>query len=254
MVNIDIPVSADLQKALDLPPCEAVRLPMPQPLKISLPTGGSIQALTDMSKGVPSDCAMTFSLMLQISPFLAAIDCPLKMLKLIQPLVDIITGLSKLPPEPPSPKLIGDFAKAAADLAPCFLTATPVPWVPFVCDLLKLVRAVLSCLVGSMETMVRLFGGLSLQLAAAADNPDLLAQLQCAQDNANASAQSMMQAIEPVSAVLSLASPLFALVGVEAITLEPPGGEDAIAALEPTIQTLKDVVATIDTVTETLCP
>lgn len=252
MVSIDIDVSADLQKALDLPPCEALRLPMPEPLKITLPTGGSIQALADLSKGVPSDCALSFSLMLQVSPFLAAIDCPLKMLKLLKPLVDIIDSLSKL--QPPSPELIGDFTKAAADLAPCFLAATPVPWIPFICDLLKLIRAVLSCLVESMETLVALFGGLSLQVAAAADNPDLLAQLQCAQDNANASAQSMMQAIEPISAVLSLASPIFAMVGVEAITLAPPGGADAAAQLQPTIQTLKDVLAAIDAVVETLCP
>lgn len=254
MVSIDIPVSADLQKALDLPPCEALRLPMPEPLKITLPTGGSIQALADLSKGVPSDCSLTFSLMLQISPFLAAIDCPLKMLKLLKPLVDIITGLSKVPPSPPGPDVIKEFTDAALALAPCFLAATPAPWIPFICDLLKLIRALLGCLIDSMETLVRLFSGLSLQLAAAADNPDLLAQLQCAQDNANASAQSMMQAIEPISAVLSLASPLFALVGVEAITLAPPGGEDAAASLEPTIQTLKDVVAAIDAVTDTLCP
>jgi hypothetical protein len=254
VVSIDIPVSADLQKALNLPPCEALRLPMPDPLKITLPTGGSIQALADLSKGVPTDCALSFSLMLQVSPFLAAIDCPLKMLKLLKPLVDIITGLSKAPPKPPSPELISDFAKAAADLAPCFLAATPAPWIPFICDLLKLIKSILSCLVENMESLVLLFSGLTLQLAAAADNPDLLAQLECAQDNANASAKGMMQAIEPISAVLSLASPLFALVGVEAITLAPPGGEDAAASLQPTIQTLKDVVAAIDAVTDALCP
>jgi hypothetical protein len=254
VVSIDIPVSADLQKALDLPPCDALKLPMPEPLKISLPTGGTIQALADMSRGVPSDCALTFSLMLQIQPFLAAIDCPLKILKLLKPMSDIITGLSKVPPKPPSPQLLSDMIKAVADLAPCFLVSTPVPWVPFICDLLKLIKTILSCLVENMESVANLMSGLSLQLEAAADNPDLLAQLQCAQDNANAAAGSLTQAIEPISAVLSLASPIFALVGVEAITLAPPGGADAAASLQPTIQTLKDVVTAIDTVTDSLCP
>jgi hypothetical protein len=252
--QIDIPVSVDLQRALDLPECDVLRLPQPDPLQIRLPTGGTIHALQDMSKGVPTDCALSFSLMLQLAPFLAAIDCPLKILKLLEPLAEIIGGLSKVPPSPPSPEILGKFTKAVSDLAPCFLVLTGAPLVPFICDLLNLVSKIMHCLVGQLQTVVSLASGLSLQIQAAADNPDLLAQLQCAQENANAAAGSLANAIEPISAVLSLASPLFALAGIEPITLTPPGGEAAADALEPVIQTLNDVLTTIDDVRKTLCP
>jgi hypothetical protein len=250
VVSIDIPVSADLQKALDLPTCDFLALPKAEKLQIRLPNGARIQAINDLSKAIPTDCSMTFSLMLQMAPFMAAIDCPLKILGLVKPLVDIVNGL----PMPPVEAVV-EFGKAAVKVAECFVALTPAGWIPFICDLLKLIRTILACLISQMETLVNLMGGLSLQIQAAAGNPDLLAQLQCAQDNANTAAAGMVSAIEPISAVLALAKPIFGIAGVPEITLAPPGGADAAASMQPTIQTLKDVLATIDTVLESLpCP
>ena len=45
MPNIDIDVDINLQKAFALPSCADISLPKPKPLKIQLPTGGSISAL-----------------------------------------------------------------------------------------------------------------------------------------------------------------------------------------------------------------
>jgi hypothetical protein len=254
VVSIDIPVSADLQAALDLPPCDFLALPKATPLQLRLPNGARIQAINDLSKAMPTDCSMSFSLMLQMAPFLAAIDCPLKILGLIKPLIDVINNL---PPAGNPLKLadaIVDFGKAAEKVAECFIALTPGGWIPFICDLLRLIRTILSCLISQMETLVNLMGGLSLQIQDAADNPDLLAQLQCAQENADAASAGMISAIEPIKAVLALAEPIFGIAGIEPITLAPPGGADAAASMQPTIQALKDVVATIDTVTESLCP
>jgi hypothetical protein len=248
-IDLDIPVSSELQKALDLPPCDFLALPKAEPLQLRLPSGMTIQAINDLSKAMPTDCSMSFSMMLQMAPFLAAIDCPLKILGLVKPLIDIVDGLPMPPPE-----AIAEFGKAAVKVAECFVALTPAGWIPFICDLLKLIKTILSCLVQQMETLMNLMGGLSLQIQAAADNPDLLAQLQCAQDNADAASAGMLSAIEPISAILSLASPIFAIAGIEAITLAPPGGGAAAADMAPTVQTLKDVVTTIDTVIEAVCP
>jgi len=248
VVSIDIPVSVDLQKALDLPTCDFLALPKASPLELRLPSGTSIKAINDLSKAIPTDCSMSFSLMLQMAPFLAAIDCPLKILGLVKPLMDIVNGL----PTPP-PEAVIEFGKAAEKVAECFVALTPAGWIPFICDLLKLIKTILSCLVAQMETIANLMGGLALQVEAAADNPDLLAQLECAEDNAKAATEGMLSAIEPISAVLALASPIFGIAGVQAISLSVPGGPEAAADLQPTIQALKDVVATIDTVTESLC-
>src|SRR5262249_48627704 len=75
MPNIDIPVSADLQEMFNLPDCAQISLPQPKKLKVSLPGGGTLKAFSDLSKGIPTDCALTFSLLMQIGPFLASIEC-----------------------------------------------------------------------------------------------------------------------------------------------------------------------------------
>jgi hypothetical protein len=134
MPNVDITVDADLRKLFNLPPCSDISIPGPKPLKVQLPTGGSISAFADISKGIPTDCSMTFSLLLQLAPFLAATECLLKVLKLLKPLIDIIHGLTKVPPSPPV-KAVEEFVKAAVDLAPCLLVPTPASIIPFVRDL-----------------------------------------------------------------------------------------------------------------------
>src|ERR1051325_3444868 len=134
MPQIDIKVKGDLKKAFDLPPCKAIKLPLPKPLKVQLPTGSSISAIGDISKGIPTDCSMTFSLMLQIAPLLASMECLLKVLKLIKPLIDVVKGL----PVPPV-KAIQGLGEAAMARVPCLLLPSPANMIPFIRDLLCLI-------------------------------------------------------------------------------------------------------------------
>jgi hypothetical protein len=249
MVNIDIPVSASIQDALDIPPCSTIALPLPKPLKVTLPTGSDIHALVDMSKGIPNDCSMTFNLMLQIAPLLAALECPLRALKLLKPLVDIIKGL----PAPPSPSVLADFAQAAAELAPCFGAIAAIP--SFVMDLLCLVRAVLNCLLGQIRTVRGLMNGISLRMGEAEGNPDLLATLQCAQDNANASMQALTQAIDPISGVLTLVGTVASIAGVNLdLDLSTPSAPpEDLEAVDALIDVLQGVVDAIDQITGGIC-
>jgi hypothetical protein len=249
MPNIDIPLSVDLNAALQLPPCDEIKIPMPKPLKIQLPTGGSIKAIADISKGIPTDCAMTFSLMVQLAPLLASMECLLKILKLLKPLVDIVTNL----PMPPV-KAVQEFAKAAVDLAPCFLIPTPASIIPFVRDILCLILRVLKCLIGQLKTLVALMSGIQLQLdaARAAGNFELEEALNCAQANAEASGQHMTKAIEPVGVLLDLIGPLMGLAGAEPIQLPALGSKSDLEGLQEAIKTLQGIVGTIDTVVEAL--
>src|SRR5438552_3762190 len=94
MPNLDIKVSADVQGMFDLPSCASISLPPPRPIKVSLPGGGTLSSFSDLSKGVPTDCAMTFSLLMQIGPFLGSIECLVKVLKLVQTVVDVLKSVS----------------------------------------------------------------------------------------------------------------------------------------------------------------
>ena len=249
MATLDIPVSVDVQKMLDLPECIDMSLPKTTPLKVMLPTGSAIQAFTDMSQGIPTDCSLTFSLLVQVAPLLGSMECLLRILKLLKPLIDVISGL----PFPPV-KAITDFAQAAADLAPCLLIPTPAGLCPFIKSLLQLIVKVLRCFLGQLQTIVGVLGGLSIQInAAQADgNTALLAALNCARDNAQTSAQGVMNAMEPIGTLLDLVGPVMAIAGQEPIKLPAMAPGTDIEALNQVITTVTQVVDAISVVADNL--
>jgi hypothetical protein len=255
-MNIDIPISVDLKELLDLPPCDDLKLPSPSPLKITLPTGGTINALTDISKGIPTDCSMIFNLMLQIGPFLAATECLFKLLGLVAPLIDLVKGLGP----PPDPIKLGGaipkFLKAAEEVMPCVLAITPFNLFPFLKDLLCLIIKALNCFLGQMKTLLGIMKGISLQLdlATASGNSELQRTLQCAQDNAATSAEHLTKSIEPIGVILKLASPLMGIAGVGPIEIPTIGSETDLESLQELIKTLQGVVGTLTIVAEALPP
>ena len=249
MAQLDIPVEASLQEALGLPPCDLIKLPIPKPLKVQLPTGGSIQALADLSKGFPTDCALTVNLMLQIAPLLASMECLLKILKLIKPLIDVIKGL----PTPPVKALL-DFGKAASDLLPCLLVPTPLNMLPFLKDLLCLILKALKCFLSQMKTLVGFLSGIQLQLqsAQADGNLDLAQTLQCAQQNAMTQAQGLTTSIEPIGVILDLMSSIFGIAGQQPIKMPSLASANDLQGLNTIMQSIQGVVATLEIVTEAL--
>lgn len=249
MPQIDIPVSEALQEALDGLTCDDLRIPSPKPLTVRLPTGGTLKAFTDLSKGIPNDCSMSFNLLLQIAPLLASMECLLKILKVLEPLVKIIPGLAKVPPKPDLGAL-ADLPKAVADLVPCFVMFTNIPL--FAIDILLLVRAVLKCLLAQLKSVRDLMAGLAFRLEIADGNDDLLATLNCAQENAKTSAQNLSQAIEPITAILGLVGPILEIAQMPPIELTPPSGPpESLEALDAMVDGLQTVVDAIDEVVET---
>ncbi|MGC2407111.1 MAG: hypothetical protein WA431_11950 [Candidatus Cybelea sp.] len=254
MPQIDIAVAPDLAALFDLPPCSDLSIPGPSPLTVTLPTGGSIKAFADISKGIPTDCSMTFSLMLQIAPFLAVSECLIKILKLLKPLIDVVKSLGP-PPDPIKlPAAIEDFVKAAVDLVPCLLVPTPLNILPFIRDLLCLILRVLKCFLSEMKSIISVLEGLQirLKLAQNAGNLELASVIQCAQGNANAQAQHVMGSLEPVGVLLDLAGTMFDIVGVPAIKLPAVGSQTDLASLNTLVQAVQEAVSVITIVADTL--
>lgn len=253
MPNIDIKVDADLSQLFELPSCADLSLPDAGGLSVQLPTGGALQAFADISKGIPTDCALTFSLMLQIAPFLASIACLIKVLKLLKPLVDIIKNL----PVPPVGALI-EFGEAAAALAPCLLIPTPASIIPFIRDLLCLILKVLGCFLSQVKSLIRILEPLTLQLLAAQQNgnDELTATLQCASQNAQTQAGQIMNSLGPVGMLLQIAGPLFDIAGVPAITLPALGSATDLAALNSVVKTVQTIQGDIQIAVDLLggCP
>jgi hypothetical protein len=253
MPNIDIEVDADLQEAFQIPKCVDLGLPNAGELKLRLPTGGTFQAFADISKGIPTDCSMTFNLMLQLAPFLAAIECPLKILKLLKPLIEIVNSLPGIPPF----KAIKEFGEAAADLTESCILKIAVPElaiIPFIQDLLCLILKVLRCFRSQMKSLLAIMGPLTLQLqtAQADGNDELVATIQCAQQNAQTQATQLMNSLGPVGVLLDLAGPLFGIAGVQAIQLPALGSATDLNALRSVVKSIQSVEATIQIAADAL--
>lgn len=244
MANIDVGLDPELQEYLNQPVC--VPLPEPGSVKINLPMGGTLQGLSDITKAIPDDCSLSFSLALQLGPFLANLDCLMKILKVVEPMMNVVTALAK--PDPvaaaqAAPKL----AEAVPPLVECiskfFGTGIPL----FVRDLLCLIIKLLSCVIDQLKSIMAVMSGLALQIdsARSAGNSELLAALECAQQNAQTSAAHMMSAVDPLMVLLSLAEPLLGMAGVSPI--QTP----ALASPED-LQKMQEVVTTLDELVKTL--
>src|SRR5437879_5960067 len=97
-------------KRIQPPPCDKIRLPKPQKLNLCSPFGGAkFQGIVDVTKGIPDDCSLTFSILLQLPPFLMALGCFVKILKVFKPLLDFVQAVPSLN--------VGKIAGALPDLA-----------------------------------------------------------------------------------------------------------------------------------------
>jgi len=249
--TIDVPLPDSLQSFLAQPVC--VTLPPPANVKINLPMGGTLQGMADVTKSIPDDCTLSFSLVLQLQPFLANLDCLLKIVKVLEPLISVVTGLSK-----PDPFAVAEAMKKLTDAVPplieCFAKFTGLGVPLFVKDLLCLIIKLLGCVVGQLRTIVGFLGGLSIQIAdaQAAGNTELLAALECAQQGANASAAHMLTAIDPLAALLALAEPLLSMLGVGPFEIPALAAPEDLEQMEQAISALDQVVQTMQLVADGL--
>jgi len=118
----------------------------------------------------------------------------------------------------------------------------------------------LGCLIQSLKTSLEILSGIGIKLdqAQGADNPDpeLIASLECAQQNVLTSMGHLMQGFEPVQVILDLAGPFMSIAGVQTISLPALGSAEDIEAMTEVIATLEDVTNTIQQIVDTLggCP
>jgi hypothetical protein len=251
--TIDIPLPDAIVKQLAMPRCADLTLPKPTLPEIRLPTGGSIKGIADLTKGIPSDCSLNFSLALQLAPIMASIECLVKVLGLIQPLIDIVSSV--FPPDPVKlPQAIGDFLNAAKEIVPCLAVPTPGPMILFVIDILKLLIAMLGCVVQQLRSIAELLNGIDVSIKGATDsgNTELIATLQCAKANAQTALGGTMQGIEPVKVLLALAAPFMKIAQAPAITIPALAPAEDLSALNDTLTTLQNVLDTMQSVVDAL--
>ena len=252
MPTLDIALPDSLTEALAAPKCLDLSLPKPNLPTLTLPSGGKIQAICDITKGIPSDCSMNVNLMVQIAPIMASMECLLKVLKFLAKLVEAFKSATN------PPKIltaISDIVAAGEDLVPCFGMPLGITIPPFIKDLLLLIAKMLKCIVQALKSVVELLDGLELEISSAAQNGNdaLAAQLECAKENGMLAAQGTMMAIDPIATVLEIAGAFFSLMpGAPTIVLPSLAGVEDLDAMKTAIETLEQVVLTIEGIAEAI--
>jgi hypothetical protein len=188
------------------------------PLRIRLPTGGTLVAPADPMQDLPSDCSRVFGLLPLVATYLASTQCSMKVLELVGPLTDLVAVLGRTPELAAG---AAKFLRVAQTLAPCELATTAASAVPFVRDVLCVILRAMNCILGQLKNLIAVMTSLASQLEAAkaAGNANLVHALETAQKNAQVRAASVLISMEAVQSVLDLASPWLAISGIERVQL-----------------------------------
>jgi hypothetical protein len=244
VATIDIPLPDELSQALMPPIC--LSLPKPDMPTLTLPIGGSLQGVADFTHGIPTNCSMSFSIIAQLAPIMASMQCLLKILKFFGDLINA--------PANPA-QFIGAFIDGLKALEECTNMVLPTGMLCFVKDLLALIARMLHCAVDALESVLNILSGLKLQLAdaQASGNADLEAALKCAQENATNAAAGTMQALQPIMVLLTLADPFMKITGTS-LSVSIPSAVPAtdLAAMQTLLQTLGTVADVIQGVADAI--
>jgi hypothetical protein len=220
-------------------------------MKIHLPTSGTLIVPMDPTADAPSDCSTAFSLLSLVAVYLASTQCLLKVLKLTEPMVDIVEILQR------SPELAvsgAKFLRVAEALTPCALVSTGFAILPFLRDLECVILRALNCTIGKLKSIVAVMTGLANQLnaAQAARNTDLVRELQAAQTRAQASAAALFVSLEAIQAVLELAGDFFGLAGLQAVQLPPAPAATDLNSLNQLLGSLENFAAALKVASDNL--
>jgi hypothetical protein len=246
--DIEVGLGEEIAAFLAKPRCVDIALPEPGKVKLSLPTGGTIKGVNFDPNVIPTDCSLNLSLLLQLGPILANLECFIRVLKLIKPLIDVIKGL----PFPPV-EAIFKFGEAAAEVAECIVSfTTPLGMIPFVKDILLLIIRMLKCLVSALKSIIGVMEKLSLDMLAAAGNPTQEALIQCAQDNAQRAATAQLQSVEPIMIILEIAAPIFEVAQVGPIEIPTLADAKDLEGIKSFISTMEEFIKTLELIVEAL--
>jgi hypothetical protein len=226
-------------------PC--VELPkIPDIPGISLLGGAEIKGFMDFSLGAPTDCKLTFNLLLQLAPLLASLACILKIFNVIVKLEDFVNAV-----KPPFDKLVDvvpGLISAIGELKKC----VPIPGIDLylmIKGILSLVLRFLSCFIDTLEGILQFQA--TIDLTAADDNPVLRDTLICAQDSAKASMDNMMMSLQPLEPIMKVATMLLGLAQLPVqlpdfatITLSADATQ-TVAALKHSVDALKKAADSI---------
>ncbi|MEJ7598224.1 MAG: hypothetical protein WKG01_09970 [Kofleriaceae bacterium] len=240
-------------KKLQPPMCDLLKLPEPTKLDLcSIFGGAKIQGIVDVTKAIPDDCSLLFSILLQLPPIMISLGCFIKLLGVAGPLIKFVEAVPKLQPQKIL-EAVPELVEALGEVVKCFASlALGLP--AFIRDLLLLIAKLLKCVAQMVLSLAKLIGGLeiSIKTAEAAGNKELLKQLECAKGNAEAQAKAAQGSLDVVQLLMTLAEPLFKLANVEMPSIPAVASAEDVASMEEAANTMLSIASSIETIAKAL--
>lgn len=207
--------------------------------------GAELKGFLDFTQGAPTDCKITFNLLMQLSPVLISMACLLKILNFIGTLQAFFEA-AKSPPFNDFPKSAKDVLDAITDLAPCIPVFAGPQMIIMIKGMLTLIISFLDCFLSQLNSLVNFQA--SIDLKSAEGNPVLLDALDCARRNSQTSMDNLMLSVQPLQPMLDMIKAVAKIAG-QSIDLPNLSGFSAgqnqtsvTASLQAATKSIKDVI------------
>src|SRR5262245_49188877 len=144
---------------------------------IKLLGGVDLKAFVDIAAGPPTDCKLSFNLMIQLAPLLASMACLFKILEVLGKIKDFAEATKNLDVQKLTetvPKLVDAVVKLEGCIPPLQLPRLAL----MLKGMLQLVINFLSCFLTQLNSLIEFRA--SLDFDAAEGNPILKESLMCA--------------------------------------------------------------------------
>lgn len=233
--NIDIPC-IEIKPLGDLP-------------SIPLPAGAQINPFIELGGPQPTDCKLSFNLLLQIGPLFASMACLLKILGVLGKIADFANAV----PDPIKlGKAVPELITSITDALKCFPPLAIPDFLEMIKQIILLILSYLACFLEQVDSILKFKAG--LDFGAAEGNPALTDALNCASASADASMQNLMKSLGPIQPILKVVGTVAGMAGqsltlpdFSSITLSADGSnvEQMVASLKSSVEGLRGVVASL---------
>jgi hypothetical protein len=212
---------------------------------IKLLGGVDLKAFVDIAAGPPTDCKLSFNLLIQLAPLLASMTCLFKILDVISKIKEFADATTSIPDVSKLltavPKLIDSIVKLEGCIPPLQLPRLAL----MLKGMLELVIRFLSCFLTQLKSLIEF--RLAIDFDSAEGNPVLMESLMCADASLEAAQINLLKSIEPLKPVMDIVG---MVSGVAGIPLEIPDFSSMSAATDfnKTIESVQQAIDSLQAV------
>jgi hypothetical protein len=241
----------DITATIDVP-CIEIK-PLGDLPSIPLPGGAQINPFIELGGPQPSDCKLSFNLLLQLGPLFASMGCLLKILNVLGKIVEFAQAVPGVVTKPQKlAQTIGELVPAINDALKCFPPLAILDFLEMIKQIILLILSYLACFLEQVDSILKFKA--TLDFGSAEGNPALTDALNCAAASADASMGNLMKSLGPIQPILKIVGMVAGMAGQSltlpdfssiSISAEGSSIEQTVASIKSAVDGLRGVVASL---------